>query len=222
MLASVLQLPLPLPQGPPCDRRFVPVAYDLPALVQDIKSYLGDSAGIDSSEVDHEYLIGLARKYISNPNDWLRFFYNDPSKNYTRNAIENINRKANILLLVWNPGKGSPIHDHANAHCIMKVLAGELTETVYHPPNVNDESSPLTLKHQKRYQADQVTYISDAIGLHRVHNPSPNQVAVSLHIYTPPNAADDGYHIFDGATGKASFVSQARARSNTEKPAGHA
>lgn len=86
------------------------------------------------------------------------------------------------LLLVWNPGKGSPIHDHANAHCIMKVLAGELTETVYHPPNSEgDEASPLRLKHQKRYQTDQVTYISDDIGLHRVHNPSPNQVAVSLH-----------------------------------------
>lgn len=86
------------------------------------------------------------------------------------------------LLLVWNPGKGSPIHDHANAHCIMKVLAGELTETVYHPPHSEgDETSPLQLKHQKRYQTDQVTYISDDIGLHRVYNPSPNQVAVSLH-----------------------------------------
>ncbi|KAF5865566.1 hypothetical protein ETB97_003410 [Aspergillus alliaceus] len=222
MLASAIQLPLPLPQGPsPYDRRFLPATYDLQDLVHDIKSYLGDSSGIDSSDIDHEHLVSLARKYASNPNDWLRFYHNDPSKNYTRNAIENINRKANILLLVWNPGKGSPIHDHANAHCIMKVLAGELTETVYHPPKLEgDQTSPLKLKHQNRYHANQVTYISDDIGLHRVHNPSPNQVAVSLHIYTPPNAADYGYHIFDGVTGKASFVPQAQSHSNTEKPAG--
>lgn len=25
------------------------------------------------------------------------------------------------LILVWSPGKGSVIHDHANAHCVMKV-----------------------------------------------------------------------------------------------------
>ena len=25
------------------------------------------------------------------------------------------------LVLVWTPGKGSPIHDHASSHCIMKV-----------------------------------------------------------------------------------------------------
>lgn len=28
---------------------------------------------------------------------------------------------------------------------------------------------------------NEVTYISDDIGLHRVHNPSSDQVAVSLH-----------------------------------------
>lgn len=27
------------------------------------------------------------------------------------------------LILVWSPGKGSAIHDHANAHCVMKVLS---------------------------------------------------------------------------------------------------
>jgi cysteine dioxygenase len=98
MLASVVQLPLPLPQGPSlCDRRLLPPAYDLQDLVYDIKSYLGDSSGIDSSDIDHEHIISLAKKYVSNPNDWLRFFYNDTSKNYTRNAIENINHKANIV-----------------------------------------------------------------------------------------------------------------------------
>ena len=25
------------------------------------------------------------------------------------------------VILVWTPGKISPIHDHANSHCVMKV-----------------------------------------------------------------------------------------------------
>jgi cysteine dioxygenase len=71
--------------------------YNLESLIQDIKQHLGESGGISSEEVDEEYLISLARKYISDPSDWIEFFYNDTSKNYTRNAIENINHKANIV-----------------------------------------------------------------------------------------------------------------------------
>ncbi|KAJ5133005.1 Cysteine dioxygenase [Penicillium atrosanguineum] len=186
--------------------------YDLDSLVEDIKQHLGHSGGISSDEVDSEYLISLLKKYTSDPTDWISFFHNDTSKNYTRNAIENINHKANILLLVWNPGKGSPIHDHADAHCIMKVLAGQLHETVYHAPeNKPGETKPLAVKSATTLGMNEVTYIADDIGLHRVHNPSSNQLAVSLHLYTPPNAADYGYNIFDEATGSASHVSQAHS-----------
>lgn len=71
----------------------------------------------------------------------------------------------------------------------MKVLAGELTETVYYTPSSTDkENGPLKVKSEKTYQADQVTYISDDIGLHRVHNPHPQNVAVSLHCKFPSEA----------------------------------
>lgn len=71
--------------------------YNLDGLVQDVKSHLGHSGGISSEEVDSEYLISLMKKYISDPSDWIEYFHNDTSKNYTRNAIENINHKANIV-----------------------------------------------------------------------------------------------------------------------------
>ena len=71
--------------------------YNLECLIQDIKRHLGESGGISSEEVDSNYLISLARKYISDPSDWIEYFHNDTSKNYTRNAIENINHKANIV-----------------------------------------------------------------------------------------------------------------------------
>ncbi|KAL3458391.1 RmlC-like cupin domain-containing protein [Aspergillus heterothallicus] len=188
-----------------------PQPYSLDQLVRDIKTYLGDSNGIASEDVDSDYLISLVKRYEASDPGWTRFYHNDTSKNYTRNAIENINHKANILLLVWNPQKGSPIHDHANAHCIMKVLAGNLRETVYQAPEKGTESGPLRVLSEKEHSPNDVTYIADDIGLHRVYNPSPNKVAVSLHLYTPPNAADYGYHIFDQATGKSSYVPQARA-----------
>lgn len=36
-------------------------------------------------------------------------------------------------------------------------------------------------------------------------------------VYTPPNAADYGYHIFDEATGSASHVSQAHSAAQVSK-----
>ena len=65
--------------------------------MQDIKKHLGETGGISSEEVDEDYLISLLMKYVSDPSDWIDYFHNDTSKNYTRNAIENINHKANIV-----------------------------------------------------------------------------------------------------------------------------
>lgn len=71
--------------------------YRLKELVQDIKQHLGHSGGISSEDVDSNYLRSLLEKYISDPSDWIQYFHNDRSKNYTRNAIENVNHKANIV-----------------------------------------------------------------------------------------------------------------------------
>ena len=69
----------------------------------------------------------------------------------------------------------------------MKVLAGELHETVYKVPNNGPgERKPLEIKYSNTFGMNEVTYMSDDIGLHRVHNPSSDQVAVSLHCESHP------------------------------------
>lgn len=108
------------------------------------------------------------------------------------------------LILVWTPGKGSPIHDHADAHCLMKVLKGRLLETRYCHPSLD---TPLVVDKETVYSANQVTYMADSLGLHRISNPG-NDIAVSLHLYTPPNAAREGCNVFDEKTGRSCHVSQ--------------
>lgn len=75
----------------------LPKKYSLDDLVRDVKAYLGDSNGIASSDVDSNYLISLVKKYEASDGGWTQFYHNDLQKNYTRNAIENINHKANIV-----------------------------------------------------------------------------------------------------------------------------
>ena len=71
--------------------------YTFEQLVHDLRSYLGSSRGIDGENVDHKVLIAFMSKYASNPNDWSRFARNDVSKNYTRNLVEDINGRANLV-----------------------------------------------------------------------------------------------------------------------------
>lgn len=82
-------------------------------------------------------------------------------------------------MLVWSPGKGSPIHDHADAHCLMKVLKGSLKETRFDFPRHEDEK-PKAIR-ETIYEEEMVAYMSDDLGLHKISNPDPDNVAVSLH-----------------------------------------
>ena len=47
------------------------------------------------------------------------------------------------MVLCWGEGHGSAIHDHANAHCVMKILQGELCEVsnkiFYFPSYIDSE-----------------------------------------------------------------------------------
>jgi cysteine dioxygenase len=66
----------------------------------------------------------------------------------------------------------------------MKILKGSLTETRYAWPTVernNLEDRPLQVLSKKTFDQDQVTYMSDKLGLHRITNPDPREYAVSLH-----------------------------------------
>ncbi|KAF2854041.1 hypothetical protein T440DRAFT_465063 [Plenodomus tracheiphilus IPT5] len=123
--------------------------------------------------------------------------------------------------------KSDLTHSHSNAHCVMKILKGSLQETRYDWPTVtqnNHEERPLDVISEKIYDKDQVTYMSDKLGLHKIRNPHPTEYAVSLHLYTPPNAAIYGCNTFDEKTGtprrvnKCTFYSEYGQREGADRP----
>lgn len=164
--------------------------------------------------------------YSSKEDEWKNYAFADPSRNYTRNLVDKGNGKSNLLILVWNPGQGSPIHDHADAHCVMKILKGKLTETLYDMPVTAGDGeeagrrTPPRVVKQTAYGLNEVTYISDDIGLHKISNPSETEIAVSLHLYTPPHAANFGFNLFDEKTGKCTHIKQAEFFSDCGKVLG--
>jgi cysteine dioxygenase len=50
--------------------------------------------------------------------------------------------------------------------------------------------------------------MADTLGLHKIANPDPKEIAVSLHLYTPPNAAVYGCNMYDEETGRPQHIEQ--------------
>ncbi|KAF9027181.1 hypothetical protein CPC16_006642 [Podila verticillata] len=182
----------------------VPVPKDLDDLVRLLHIELGTN-GLACEGVDVERVKTLMASYTSNQHDWEKYALFDKNR-YTRNLVDDGNGKFNLMILAWPETTGSAIHDHAGSHCVMKILDGELQETQYYWPDkiVNDSENtdsglgsdnsddegnkpkPMTVKRETTLRRDEVAYMSDTIGLHRVANPLKTTGSLSLHLYTPP------------------------------------
>lgn len=90
--------------------------------------------------VNIEMVNHIMLSYKSNPKEWQKFAKFDRYK-YTRNLVDAGNEKFNLMILCWGEGHASTIHDHADSHCFMKMLQGELVETRYSWPE--DQSTVL-------------------------------------------------------------------------------
>ncbi|CAK7239538.1 MAG: hypothetical protein STHCBS139747_000969 [Sporothrix thermara] len=178
-------------------------------LVKALKHALGPSSGLTSDDVDVNHLMRLMEEYDANDEGWQAYNFGDASRGYTRNLVDEGNGKSNLLVLVWSPGKGSQIHDHGNAHCLMKILRGDLTETRYAFPEKNADGSPqpMAVTSEKTYHENAVAYMADELGVHKMSNKG-SDFAVSLHLYTPPNVAKGGCNMFNEKTGKSFHVSK--------------
>lgn len=155
--------------------------------------------------VNVDYVEFVMKSYKSNFQEWKKYAKFDKYK-YTRNLVDAGNDKFNLMILCWGEGHGSSVHDHANAHCFMKMLDGALTETRYAwPSNAQvheEEQQPLQVISKSQLNVNEVCYINDSLGLHRVENSSYSNRAVSLHLYSPPfNACS----VFNEKTGHKSI-----------------
>jgi len=93
---------------------------------------------------------------------------------YTRNLVDSGNDRFNLMALCWGEGHGSSVHDHSDAHCFVKVLDGQLKETMFDWPSTSQSAGgdievdverlelhePLRQTAINYYDKDGVTYIN--------------------------------------------------------------
>jgi len=137
----------------------------------------------------------LLREYAKCEDSWRQYARFDETT-YSRNLVWRSD-DFELLLLCWNHGQESPIHDHAGQHCWMAVLEGQLEEVHY-----TEEDGGIRQGRVKAFDAPGVAYIHDDIALHLIR-PTQGGRGVSLHLYSSPI---DECRIFCPDTGEASGV----------------
>jgi cysteine dioxygenase len=115
--------------------------------------------------------------------DWEVYAHFDASRHYTRNLIATDHVSYTLLLLCWNPGQESPIHDHPCDGCWMEVFQGQIQECRYRASKHN--ASTLECTQDKTFDEGGIVFIEDSQGLHKVGNPG-TRPAVTMHLYSPP------------------------------------
>lgn len=147
----------------------------LDALVESLRAeFAGESRG--------KVVARLLADYASTESDWRSFAFHAP-KSYTRNLVER-NEHFELLILCWDEGQESPIHDHEGQDCWMGVLDGDIEEVRYDTP-AEGWRGPLEPRASATFERGQVAFIRDDIALHLVRGHGGAK-AVSLHLYAAP------------------------------------
>jgi len=115
------------------------------------------------------------------------------SESYTRNCVID-NEDFELILLCWQPGQLTPIHDHGGEECWVKIIEGEFKETVYK----EDDAGTLEIARTTESKANDITYMVDFMGFHSLENLSKKK-SLSLHLYAKPIRS---CQVFDEETGE--------------------
>jgi cysteine dioxygenase len=131
--------------------------------------------------LNKNYMFDNLRKYLPiiekyNGIDYIKYI-NFSTEKYKRIKLDNYsNDKFELILICWNKDQITKIHSHSDNGCLMKILEGELEETLY-DNNINFINKNI-------YKKDNVSFMHNDFGFHKI---KAIEMSISLHLYSPPN-----------------------------------
>ena len=122
-------------------------------------------------------LLAASNATLADVRDFVRF---EPTT-YQRNLVA-LGPWYEVLVICWRSGQRSPIHNHAQSTCGLKVLQGVCTETYFaHSP-----CGQVVALSSHECEAGHVCASEDD-DTHQVSNlQAPGNDLVTIHIYSPP------------------------------------
>lgn len=113
---------------------------------------------------------------------------------YARNLVHKTDR-FEIMIMCWQSGQRSSIHDHAGSLGGLKVISGELTESLF----VKAANGMIKAMSSLDYRAGAIRIEQTSL-IHQISNlqPDPSR-SISLHVYVPPLVRMNVYSLEDPA-----------------------
>ncbi len=102
------------------------------------------------------------------------------NRNYARNLIAK-SPWYQLLVICWQAGQSSPIHDHCGSACGVRVVDGIASETIFEKVAARIVR-PLA---DRSYQPGDVC-VSVENDIHVITNRQFGQDLITLHLYSPP------------------------------------
>jgi predicted metal-dependent enzyme (double-stranded beta helix superfamily) len=140
-------------------------AADTPTICHNVKRVLEDVVCTGEQFVPPDFLEPAPDRYAR------RLLHKDPAGRYT------------VVVMVWDRGQGTPLHDHAGIWCVECVYRGRIRVTSF--DNLDDPSASAV-----RFKREMVVLagVGEAGALippfeyHMIENPDATS-AVTLHVY---------------------------------------
>jgi cysteine dioxygenase len=107
---------------------------------------------------------------------------------YTRNLVYKCGL-FELILICWDVGQASRIHNHAGQRCWMAVPIGRLAVQNYRVVGLDEETGFCRLEEASRLEMDPAhpTHVQAELPVHAVLNlPEYGERAASLHVYSRP------------------------------------
>ena len=163
-------------------------SHPVPPKLQPLVNYL-DSLSHRASLERLQELLTASNATLDDVRDFVRY----ESTTYQRNLVA-IGPWYEVLVICWRSGQRSPIHNHAQSTCGLKVLSGVCSETLFaHSPCGQVVALSTSEKHAGEVCA------SEDDDTHQVSNlQEAGNDLVTLHIYSPPLRAMKKFSITGG------------------------
>lgn len=132
---------------------------------QKVKDVLHDLCMSGTEFIDERFLVPVEGRYAR------RLLHRDPDGRYS------------VLVMVWGPGQGTPLHDHAHMWCVECVYQGKIRVTSY---DLHGEEDAELVQFSKEMEV--IAGTGDAGALippfeyHTIEN-ALDTPAVTLHVY---------------------------------------
>jgi predicted metal-dependent enzyme (double-stranded beta helix superfamily) len=137
------------------------------ARCRNVKQVLIDVVGSGEQFVPVAFLEPAPDRYAR------RLLHRDPRGRYT------------VLVMVWDKGQGTPLHDHAGTWCVECVYRGVIQVTSYSVRGGDPETDIVQFSRETQIRAGvgEAGALIPPFEYHVIENPSATLPAITIHVY---------------------------------------